>query len=132
MWLEQNGIRHSAYAWLRRCSAVWTPPASFWAGMLLPIVASDAAGDCVGLRGSASSRCRVGCDLRVIVQRQRGLAQTPTRPSYGCFPTDDIFLLSCSRCTLSWCPSCGWRGCCNSACVLFKLALPLISTHTCI
>lgn len=34
-----NGIRHSAYAWLRRRSAVWTPPASCWAGMLLPIVA---------------------------------------------------------------------------------------------
>ena len=27
----------------------------------------------------------VGCELRVIVQRQRGLAQTPTRPNYGYF-----------------------------------------------
>ena len=76
----------------------------------------------------------VGCDLRACGQSSE--AERPGTDShqthYGCIPTDDIFLLSCSRCTLSWGPSCGWRGCFNSACVLFKLTLPLMSVYTCI
>ena len=122
-----NGIRHSAYAWLRRCSAVWTPPASCWAGMLLPIVAMwlptllllllshfsrirlcatpKTAAHQAPLSLGFSRQERRGLHRAVgklifqvlgvwgvtwgpvvKVQRQRGLAQTPTRPIMAVFP----------------------------------------------